>query len=619
MAKPTRKTTKDNKDNKDKIPTAQKIGVKDLALLYQWPLMMELPSGTHPTTAEINREFGKTLEAFTKQAGNTWTVADPATFLSAGADDCIPHDYQEYVYFHDFTQKFLYPLKSEPGLEGAEAPTFYLFENKSRKVLSADIHTGESKQQFDFDIRRNTVHLFPLGVAVVTVELALAEGQKLNLAQAQNIIDYLRRSDVPYYSASGQHNKDQHNKEKTNPPDLAASVLANLVPEKVPSKVRVDGQEWSVLKAAYEHASKAMGSTGLDRQSRHTFPHWELFAGPLKKDMTNPIKWRDPSDERIPMNSYILLDEKTPPKGKDVLGISDGDWARLVEADDAGANDFAYNPKFARALAKKAYYDRFKPSGENTTGVGETRYLFGGAHFSSVGKGDMHAGMLREHWRRHYAQLSLIARFEMAALLAISSRLTDAVRLLEKGSKSSKDVANARDAFEQDVIEIQSQFLNFVHKFRFTGVSAQIQAQEMFKHWRRSLELDDLFNDIEKELASATQMVLALQQKRASDRGDRLNNLLFYAALIGVIVGVLGMNVLVGDGQALSDLFKSGWSRLFLIGGLASFGFGALSMASDRAERKRSKENFKPERRDIGMLVGGALVTFLAVLDAFLH
>jgi hypothetical protein len=526
----------------------RKIRLERLRLLYQWPLILNLEDHQAPTHKNIEKAIGQTRDAFDRCTN--WTAADPATYLdeptplqkdAAKTAPPIPQSYQEYVYFHDFTQEFLYPRN------GAQHQTFHLYENKTHDTLQASIYTGEKVGMYEFDIKRNTVHLFPFGVAIVTVELWLRSGWPLNLAQAQHIIDYLRRSDVPFFMPNGD------------------GVLAG----KVPLSVILDGQTTKIGQEQFEWAQTALKDG--KRPAKQTLQHWKTFAGPLKSDTLNWM-WRDPSDERIPCSSYILLEDAVPLQNELTLGISEGDWARLVEADDSGNRPFAYNPDFAKALTQSAAYERFKP---HKDGVGDTLYLFGGAHFSAVGQGGEHAGMIAEHWRRHYAQLSLIVRFEMAALLSISSRLTKAVRLLEEADKSRK----ARDIFASTVLEIQEQFLLFVHRFRFTGVSAQIQATEMFEKWRESLALNELFRDIDEELKSATQMVQSWQQNRATERADRLNVLGFAAVIIGLVASVLGMNILVGSGDSEKLLSRLGYAtegaQVFFVTGLI-FGFLAL-------------------------------------------
>jgi len=109
----------------------------------------------------------------------------------------------------------------------------------------------------------------------------------------------------------------------------------------------------------------------------------------------------------------------------------------------------------------------------------------------------------------------------------------------------------------------------FMHRFRFTGISAQIQPSEMFEHWRRSLKLEELFEDIKVELESASQMVVTFQQRAATERAEKLNQLAFAAVVLGLIVGALGMNIFYGTDQLLDGLgHVSELSKFFLTSGI---------------------------------------------------
>ena len=66
--------------------------------------------------------------------------------------------------------------------------------------------------------------------------------------------------------------------------------------------------------------------------------------------------------------------------------------------------------------------------------------------------------------------MGLLAHFELATLLAFSTRISRAVAHYEPRSVSAEE-------FEGWMQAIEDKFLQFVHRFRFTGVSNHLQGQ----------------------------------------------------------------------------------------------------------------------------------------------
>lgn len=137
--------------------------------------------------------------------------------------------------------------------------------------------------------------------------------------------------------------------------------------------------------------------------------------------------------------------------------------------------------------------------------------------------------------RRHYFQMRLLAHFELAALLTFSSRISRAVEVHDGNL----------EGFEARMEAIEDEFLQFVHRFRFTGISNHVQAQELFDFWRRHLRLNEIFQDLHTEITSGTRYL----GNRAIARDTRLTGRLSAIATLGLVFGLafgfLGMNVLI--------------------------------------------------------------------------
>ena len=96
------------------------------------------------------------------------------------------------------------------------------------------------------------------------------------------------------------------------------------------------------------------------------------------------------------------------------------------------------------------------------------------------------------HMQRHYYQMFLLQVIDKAVMLGLSSRITQAVE--QFGDRSHEpELADSLQDIERD-------FLQYVHRFRFTGVSGQLQAGEMYAQLRQVTGLDQLFQDLKAEL-----------------------------------------------------------------------------------------------------------------------
>ena len=442
-------------------------------------------------------------------------VQEPLRVLAKGHSSSDDEAFNEIVYFHDFARDFLYPT-------GASR-SFRMFEKQGLGAITVTI---SDLDKHELQVERITIHLFRTRIAILTVETLHKGGEApLTLAKVQTLIDYFRRSYTPFWDKKGQ-------------------------PSKVPVSINISGHEFpnSQCQPSMIKFLEGEGNTLTDAP---LLEPWKSWIYPL-----NHKDWRDPSDERVPVMSLILL-EKTERTNRDTLNrISDQDWYRLAEADESGSK-IAYNPKFLSKMDEQVFYDRFLPDERMEPDLA-TRQIFGGAHYSvvSVDEEEFSRPILQTHFRRHYEKMALVARFEFATLLAFSSRLTRLVKDLEISASS----ATARSIFGQGVLEVHRDFLEFTHRYRFTGISCQIQGSEMFERWRASLNLDQMYKDVKDEITSASEYAQAVQADQKTDRGNWL-------ATAAIFVGT----ALAAPGLAEFSLIKNLVS--WLTGCAASYGY----------------------------------------------
>lgn len=480
---------------------ASDIAVADFRLLFQWPLIWAPANGKAFDRDRLHRDLTR----------EKWEhVPDPLKLL---AED---PSYEEFIYFHDFTQDFLFP-RGTRGKPTDESFRLYRREDIARLVAVLPDPAGGKAFDLTFVVDRLTLHVFDLGVAVMTLELRCEPAGPLTLAQCQTAIDRLRRSYVPFW---------------TDGLGMAAG--------RVPLSVALNGEPGK----APPFRNEAVTCLSAPERDPQVFDHWRRMIAPLKLRGPEGGDWRDPSDERIPVNSFISLtpaDIDAPQNAgrKDqvnrnaLLQVKESDWYRLWDAEEAGS-DYPYNPDFLKNVDATGFYDRFFP--DPRCGGLASRHLFGGVHYGYLGSGEFTDTLVIKHWRRHYAQLSLIARLQVAVLLALSSRISGALHLLRSD----------RNAFDTEILQIQGDFLRYRHRYHFTGVSSQIQAAEMYDRWRQTLQIDALCRDVQDELATATTALHSNKQMALSEAANQLGTVAAVGVMGGLIVGGLGSNLFLG-------------------------------------------------------------------------
>ena len=487
----------------------------------------------------------------------------PTDDLATGDD--LAAAYAEFVYFEPYAQRFLYGAAGE---RAADSP-IRLWRRRDITALDLAVQLGAEHplEQYRLRVDRLSFYAFDTGNAFLVVEVAFdpglaaklpdADADLPKLAQVQTVVERLRRVFPPYFA----------------PFDTAGKSLDRLAAPLFPVSLRwVTGDlEQVPPDFAPDELMLAEHFTGFVEEHRVPPMHarWrELIADmPLEgfpescKDCT--VRLSQLGDDRAFSMTILGVDDPSR--------IAEADWVRLAMCDEPGEN-WPYSPTFLEGWERKHGYDRHfdKDTGHHT------RFLVSAYSFAMVGKAlrpddeafcpyrDIFAG----HGRRHYFQLCLIAYFQKAALLTLSERLADAMRL--EGSSGGKSA----HAIEADILQ-------FTHRYWFESLSAQIQAQEIFDRLRDNLRLRQLYEQVRREVREADAFATSTEQQRIARNQNRLNVIAGVGLTLAVVVGVFGMNV-------FDDTRHPHWSidifTLTAVGGFLLAGFAALYIWADALE-----------------------------------
>lgn len=583
-----------------------------------WPLTLDFDEkATGATLREIRDDEVKRLVA-TK----VWTqIDDPllhiprpdgATGAADGAKSEKPesaaleqarHDaraYAEYAYFHDFVQHFLFKAPAE---DRQEPPAFRLFQRKGVSGLRATIRDEGRERSFQFSVPRINLYLLDVGVAMLAVELHWSHSETsatLTLADVLALNDRLRRAHAPFLDRGEKDDLPDASPSKYTPSrmewlgepgfagmpdDEVAGLAARLVAARGAMREIPPFSHWSWL--INGEADEPLKTWRRKRSGERPEAGWIVAPA-----MSDGVTWRHVSDDRLPVLYTIVL-----PSVADYRAIGEGLWMRLCFVDAPGGDAYSYARRFLERDWEKHVYDRyhFQPDVVAQDSRDDpSRYLLCSYAFGAVGAGDFVAKHIAEHMRRHYFQLMLLAQMERAMLLSISSRVTRAVGAYEA---FSGDAADSEEMFAQRLDRIERDLLQYVHRFRFTGVSSQLQGAELYDQLRERMALQRLYEDIKDELATATGFLSTCQQKRQANAQERLATIAALAVPPGLAFSFLGMNVLVSN-EALTKMGLCADDRLMhgalvfaalsffsALSGLAMWWFGRKAEGKSRALR----------------------------------
>jgi len=463
--------------------------------------------------------------------------------------------YAEFVYFEPYVQRFLFGRRGEAA---TESPIRLWRRTDIRALdLAVQLSNEHPREHYRLRVERLNFYAFDTGNAILVVEVAfdpalaakLPDGDPClpNLAQAQTVIERLRRVFPPYFA----------------PFDTSGNFLDRLAAPLFPVSLR-----WV---------------TGDPEQAPHDFTPDELmlaqtFTCFVERHRVPPMhaRWRELLDG-LPIEGYpetcrdcrVRLSQLGDDRAfslsilgvDDVRSIGEPDWVRLLMCDEP-KDEWPYSPTFLKGWEEAHGYDRHF---NQDTGNG-TRFLVSAYSFAMVGQAlppdtkdfCFYRDIFAHHGRRHYFQLCLIAYFQKTALLTLSERLADAMRF-------------GKDANDKAAHEIEDDILHFTHRYWFESLSAQIQAQEIFEILRRNLRLRELYAQVRQEVREADAFAASTEQRDLADSAQRLNVIAAAGLAASVIVGFFGMNVFMGGNEFMkADRdFVLGWS-LFMAGFFAT-------------------------------------------------
>jgi hypothetical protein len=437
--------------------------------------------------------------------------------------------YAEFVYFHPFVQRVLYPQAHDPN------PALAILARHDVSGVKVTLHGENAALQMKVD--RVHLYLFRSQTALLVVEVS--SQAPMPLATVQQFLDQFRRAYAPFHK----------NAVAGHCPSLVEWCVSGASPGNPPA-----ASNFSDPCAMYEPVENP------DKRRPPMAAHWRWLMQPLvcaADAGPGDIGVEQLEDDRIPAMSYLAV--------PDPFALTRGDFMRICFCDEKGcSNSLPYGTEFLSDFERRFCYDRFwnppGPSGGRFWEWRNTRYLCSGYHFATIVKTSPEppgwAEKILDDFQHHYFQMGVLAHFHRASLLKYSRRLTEVAADAEHQEGGEKWTA---------LMHVRRAFAEFVNQYWFREVSNQEQAKEMFQLWSDRLGNRDLLQQLSTEAEAVDRILNSVDEAhRRTFEKEQQQEIRF---LTKVIIGLAVFTVLVAvlDSDAARKLFTLG-GKWFLQG-----------------------------------------------------
>jgi len=224
------------------------------------------------------------------------------------------------------------------------------------------------------------------------------------------------------------------------------------------------------------------------------------------------------------------------------------DWYQYIFVDGNFPN--IANPALMKELIRKHTYNRWVNLGS----------LYGICRYSLVMMGDNSEfckNVLKQHMKSMYYQMALIVLFQRAMLLKFS----DDIFHITSQKLNLEDL-------QEHTSKLHGNFIKFINKYWFIEVTPQEQGIEMYNQWIGLLNLDKLYQEVEKEISELAKHVdnkVEFEIMRAeTKRTKRIEMITLYGFPLAVIALIIAL------WQAYAPAFDS-FKSLYTGAGIKEF------------------------------------------------
>ncbi|MGQ0594711.1 MAG: CorA family divalent cation transporter [Gammaproteobacteria bacterium] len=242
-----------------------------------------------------------------------------------------------------------------------------------------------------------------------------------------------------------------------------------------------------------------------------------------------------------------------------------GHWIKLLNVDQPSGDPVQTHSKvheFERRWAKERTYHRWEEGGS---------YYGFNYHSGAMIGPPWKEPPLWEHFSTFYFDIVLLLFYLRVSLFRFSKDLTEiSAQARDEQKTGSKKDAVTREKWRREFQELRRRFAFFTNLYQFPLLSNQQQSLEMYAIARKTMDVDDLFHEIQDQIKS-THEFLAMTEAHET---TQIATLLTVVATVGlaftVVLSFFGMNI----------IFTHGWKGWKILGVEVAFFVAALVVVS---------------------------------------
>jgi hypothetical protein len=154
------------------------------------------------------------------------------------------------------------------------------------------------------------------------------------------------------------------------------------------------------------------------------------------------------------------------------------------------------------------------------------------------------------HFESMYLDMGLLLLYVRTTLFRFSRRIADV-------TQGARDKLSWSKEFEL----LREEFSAFTNLYQFPLLSTQQQGIEMYTLMRKHLDVDDIFKEVQAEIAATHEYAELVNQARISLQMRWLTILGVGFATAATVTSLFGMNEVLGDGLGLKTFWsQTGWA-----------------------------------------------------------
>ncbi|MBT8763246.1 hypothetical protein KFV02_04795 [Desulfohalobiaceae bacterium Ax17] len=235
-------------------------------------------------------------------------------------------------------------------------------------------------------------------------------------------------------------------------------------------------------------------------------------------------------------------------------------WFRFIFSD--GQSVTCPNEKLRKKILTDSTYTRWITESEGT--------FYGLSRTSLVclsPRSDFRCNVIREHMRRHYAQMAAILLTQRASLLRFSDRVAKISHEIHKLKNLQTNKDKTRDEPEikeisEKVSELHAAYISFINLLWFTEITPQDQGIEMYDMAVKNMDLKDGLKELQGEIKELYEYVSLTQDRLENQKMNTLTALGAVFLPLTVVTGIFGINLYFME-HGFSWLFRNSSFQYF--------------------------------------------------------